>query len=318
MSVSIYRGQVDRLRKEIADLERKAADEKLRAVRERRESLRIADTITPRTSAGIARSKSNDALRREESAAAHDKRAAEYNDEIARKSLQLSSAQSSLERATEQERMKTEADDRRRRDADLRHIQQLEQRRREARSALGTAIWQPGATRSADVVEAVRGAARPERLATAFAYDVCLTFAGEERSYVEMVAQGLKEHGLKVFYDEDEKVSLWGKNLVEHFDHIYREASRYCIMFISAAYAAKRWTRHERRSALARALIEEGEYILPARFDDTELPGIPPTVGYLDLRDIAPATLVEFVLEKLMRGVGSAEVTAEARPDPEA
>lgn len=102
-----------------------------------------------------------------------------------------------------------------------------------------------------------------------------------------------------MFYDEDERVNLWGKDLAEHFDHIYRQASRYCVMFVSAAYAAKKWTRHERRSALARAIEEEGEYILPARFDDTELPGLPPTVGYIDLREIAPATLVEFLLEKL-------------------
>lgn len=65
--------------------------------------------------------------------------------------------------------------------------------------------------------------------------------------------------------------------------------------FISADYAAKAWTRHERRSALARA-VEEDEYVLPARFDDTELPGFRPTIGYVDLREIAPATLVEFVI----------------------
>lgn len=39
--------------------------------------------------------------------------------------------------------------------------------------------------------------------------------------------------------------------------------------------------------------------MLPARFDDTELPGFRPTIGYLDLREIAPATLIEFVVAKL-------------------
>jgi hypothetical protein len=70
-------------------------------------------------------------------------------------------------------------------------------------------------------------------------------------------------------------------------------------MFISRDYADKAWTRHERRSALARAIDEEAEYVLPARFDNTELPGFRPTIGYVDLREIAPATLVEFVLNKL-------------------
>jgi hypothetical protein len=130
---------------------------------------------------------------------------------------------------------------------------------------------------------------------------VCLSFAGEERAYVELVARGLKESGLRVFYDEDEKVRLWGKDLIEHFDRIYRIASRYCVMFISAAYAAKVWTRLERRSALARALTEQGEYILPVRFDDTELPGMPPTITYIELSELAPATLVEFIVEKVGR-----------------
>lgn len=104
---------------------------------------------------------------------------------------------------------------------------------------------------------------------------------------------------MKVFYDEDETANLWGKDLAEHLDYIYRKASRFCVMFVSEAYAKKPWTRHERRSALARAIEEESEYILPTRFDDTDLDGLPPTIAYLDLRQYAPATLVDFLLEKL-------------------
>jgi hypothetical protein len=316
MTISLHRGQVDRLRKEIAELERRAADERSRAAQERRESLRIAGSITASTSANTARSKLTDAQRREERAAAHDKRAAGYNDEIARKSRQLSGSQSSLERASEHERKRFEADERRRRETDLQHIQDLERRRQAIRSEVRTSTLAAEPTVSGSALERLSDEVRPKRSA-AFAYDVCLSFAGEERRYVEMVARGLKERNLSVFYDEDERVSLWGKNLVEHFDYIYRNASRYCVMFISAAYAAKPWTRHERRSALARALVEEGEYILPARFDHTELPGIPPTVGYLDLHGIAPATVVEFVLEKLGRTTEMPDATDEAKPNSE-
>lgn len=104
----------------------------------------------------------------------------------------------------------------------------------------------------------------------------------------------LKEAGLKVFYDQDEDITamLWGRDLGEVLDHVYREGSRLCVMFISDDYADKAWTRHERRSA-----IEEDEYVLPARFDDTELPGLRPTIAYVDLRQIASATLVEFVVK---------------------
>jgi len=46
------------------------------------------------------------------------------------------------------------------------------------------------------------------------------------------------------------------------------------VVFVSAEYAARDWTRLERRAALARAVRERREYVLPARFDDTPLPGL--------------------------------------------
>lgn len=131
-------------------------------------------------------------------------------------------------------------------------------------------------------------------------YDVCLSFAGEQRHYVERVARDLKAAGVRVFYDQDDGVAphLWGRDLGELLDDIYRRRSRFCLMFISTDYARKAWSRHERRSALARAL-EDDDYVLPVRFDDTELPGFRPTLGYLDLRTTDRATLVAYLLTKL-------------------
>ena len=77
-------------------------------------------------------------------------------------------------------------------------------------------------------------------------YDVCLSFAGEQRGYVETVAAGLKAAEVRRFYDEFDQVNLWGKNLYEHLDYIYRRSARYCILFASTDYARKNWTNHER------------------------------------------------------------------------
>jgi hypothetical protein len=130
-------------------------------------------------------------------------------------------------------------------------------------------------------------------------YDVALSFAGEERGYVEQVARALKDAGIRVFYDDYEKVSLWGRDLYTHLDYVYRVASRYCVVFISKSYATKVWTNHERSSAQARALSENDEYVLPARFDDTEIAGIKPTIGYVDLRNMSPEELSALLKEKL-------------------
>ena len=74
---------------------------------------------------------------------------------------------------------------------------------------------------------------------------------------------------------------------------------QYCIIFISAEYAAKVWTNHERMSAQARAFNERKEYILPARFDDTRIPGLLDTVGYIDLSNTSPSQLSDLAAQKL-------------------
>lgn len=130
-------------------------------------------------------------------------------------------------------------------------------------------------------------------------WDVALSFAGEQRTYVEKVASTLRLRGIRVFYDDFEKVSIWGKDLYEHLDYVYRVAARYCVLFISEDYARKVWTTHERRSAQARALEENGEYVLPVRFDEVELQGLRPTLGYIDLRDVAPERLAEMIADKV-------------------
>jgi len=116
---------------------------------------------------------------------------------------------------------------------------------------------------------------------------------------VERVAKELEERGVRVFYDKHEEVTLWGKDLYEHLDYIYRKAARFSVLFVSRYYASKVWTNHERRSMQARAIQENEEYILPARFDSTEVPGLRETVGYVNLRTRTPLRLAELVIKKL-------------------
>lgn len=133
-------------------------------------------------------------------------------------------------------------------------------------------------------------------------FEVVLSFAGENRDYVEAVARYLKAKKVRVFYDHDEEVELWGKELTEHLDTIYNGNARFCVMFISKYYAEKMWTTHERRSALNKALTKK-EYILPARFDNTEITGLRDSIGYVDLSNKNPVQLGELILKKLGRDV---------------
>lgn len=132
-------------------------------------------------------------------------------------------------------------------------------------------------------------------------YDLVISFAGADRSVARDIAGRLQAAGICVFYDEFNRASLWGKNLYEELADIYSNRARFCLMLISASYAQKMWTAHERRHAQERALRNTAEYILPVRLDDTKLPGLPDTIAYLDLREASIAELVELIETKLGR-----------------
>lgn len=137
-------------------------------------------------------------------------------------------------------------------------------------------------------------------------YDVALSYAGQDRAYVEQIAARLRQQGIRVFYDEYAAAELWGNDLYVLLDEVYRKRARFTVVFVSRYYASKPWTRHERQSAQARALTDLGPYLLPVRLDDSELPGLRPTVGYIDARNTSVEQLVWLIEQKLSAAPGMA------------
>jgi len=93
-----------------------------------------------------------------------------------------------------------------------------------------------------------------------YKYDVCLSFAADYRHYVERVADELRKAGVRVFYDRYEQVELWGKDLYAHLSDVYSTA---------------------------------------ARFDNTTVPGLRKSIGYVDLTKLKPAELARMIADKL-------------------
>jgi hypothetical protein len=69
-------------------------------------------------------------------------------------------------------------------------------------------------------------------------HHVALSFAGEDRDFVEKVATQLRSDGVNVFYDKYEEVDLWGKDLYVHLKDVYEKSALFTVMFISEHY----WT----------------------------------------------------------------------------
>jgi len=134
---------------------------------------------------------------------------------------------------------------------------------------------------------------------TTHQYDVALSFAGEDRHYAESLRTQLTAYGITVFYDTDEKATLWGEDLYAYLSDLYQNKARFCVMLISRHYAQKLWTAHERKAIQARVFREQQVYLLPVRLDNTELPGLLPTVGFLSWPPETPESIARAVREKL-------------------
>ncbi|MDX8035527.1 TIR domain-containing protein [Lentzea sp. BCCO 10_0856] len=131
-----------------------------------------------------------------------------------------------------------------------------------------------------------------------YEFDVALSCAEEDQALVFPIVQRLKDLDVEVFYDKERQVEMWGLDLVEYFSQAYSRRARYVLLFGSQHYVDK-WARLQRRAALARALEQHTEYVLPIRIDDTEIPGLPSTIGYLDLRVHEPDVIAQAVVQKL-------------------
>jgi hypothetical protein len=94
-------------------------------------------------------------------------------------------------------------------------------------------------------------------------------------------------------------VELWGKDRVAEFDDVFQRRSRSVVIFVSRHSVDDDWTRLELRSALARASSVRHPYVLPARFDDSPLPGLPDTVSPIHCNKTTPEELARMVWAKL-------------------
>jgi hypothetical protein len=132
-------------------------------------------------------------------------------------------------------------------------------------------------------------------------FDVAISYAGEDSNAADGLANALLQSGIKVFYAPLEQANLLGENLYDYLTDLYHKRARYCVMFLSQHYAAKLWTNLERQAAQARAFQENKVYILPVRLDDTEIPGILPTTGYVRWPPMTGDTLANMIIAKLAK-----------------
>jgi len=101
-----------------------------------------------------------------------------------------------------------------------------------------------------------------------FEYDVVFSSAGEQKDYVEKVAEYIKKNDIKVWHYGFEEVELWGRNLIDALSEIFTKSAKYCVIFISKEYTEKVWPNLERQFIQSRWLKDKGYTIIEVDEDE--------------------------------------------------
>lgn len=140
------------------------------------------------------------------------------------------------------------------------------------------------------------------------AYDIAVSFAGAQRPYVERVVRKCEALGLRVFYDRNKTLDLWGRNIILELRKVYGGiAVRYVIPFLSRAYLAGSYPMDEFRAATRVAIERPDGYLLPVLMeDDVVVPPelVDPAIGHLRAKDFSPEDLANAIADKIGVGQG--------------
>jgi hypothetical protein len=99
------------------------------------------------------------------------------------------------------------------------------------------------------------------------AYDIALSFAGQNRDEAKRLFEILAEREIPVFYDENEQHRIIARDIEEYLGPIYRTEAAYVVPFLSKEYPKRIWTKFESDQFKDRFGSEK---VIPIRYRDVE------------------------------------------------
>lgn len=131
------------------------------------------------------------------------------------------------------------------------------------------------------------------------AYDVALSYAGEQAKFVARVAKLLEAENLRVFFAPYREGDFIGEDMYARFYRIYRYESRYVAAFVTTDYLSKEITMHEAATAMLRGRDEKRNCLIPIYFGGASLPNLDPDINYIPadgLREVEVADKIRNVI----------------------
>lgn len=238
MNVDSCRRQVESVGRELVQLHRKLAAERKREADKQSRIGQVERSITKNTTASSVQAKLREIGRLNKDIEQAKKRQAELSKKIADKE----------KKKHEHERDLLNEQDREQKTLQKQQEQRLARHQAELRSALSASAIGSGA-RTGDVTECTKE------------HDVFISHASEDKDgFVRGLAQGLRERGVDVWYDEFElKV---GDSLRRSIDNGLAY-SRFGIVVLSSAFFAKNWPQYELDGLVAKENAAGDKVILP-------------------------------------------------------
>lgn len=236
MLVKQYQNQLNNLDKDIADLEKKRAEEDKKAALNESKASKV--TISKSASQATVKSKSRQICQYQDTATKARAKSAEYSKKIGDKRKRRNEVSQKLQKAQNDLKNK-----------EMKETQKIQRMYEDRIKEL------EGATISK--VELRNKTVSSER-----EYDVFISHASEDKdSFVNELVDELINKGVSVWYDD--KDTVWGSSLREEIDRGLR-LSKYGIVVLSPSYIAdgKYWTKQELNGLFQMESIESGR-ILP-------------------------------------------------------
>lgn len=234
MTTTYYMNQISSIEKEIANLQKKIADEVKKEYDCQNRINTIERSITKNTSMSSLQSKQRDIQNQNKKIIDSKKRQAEYQKKIADKTKTLNQRKIDLQKQEKREQEERMREEKAFQDKLQRDIQQQ-------KSILDTLVEQNYSAKSQEIADIDNKQ-----------YDFFISHASEDKEdFVKALAEGLTEEGCKVWYDNF--ILKIGDSLRESIDRGLAN-SKYGIVVISPYFLKKKWPAYELDGMVAREM----------------------------------------------------------------